>query len=133
MGPTLLRSWVAGAVLSGLPSTVWTLARGRSRWSLLDSTRAAGTLLGKRSVVRGAVAHAAISLWWTLVMQRAGVRTPTAGAAFGAGIAALDLGVIARRYPAIRSLPIGPQVADHLAFGAVVGWMLSEKPSAFRR
>ena len=35
--------------------------------------------------------------------------------------AALDLGVVARRYPAIRALPQGPQWADHLLFGAVVG------------
>jgi hypothetical protein len=37
-------------------------------------------------------------------------------------IAALDLGFIGRRLPAIRWLAIAPQVADHLAFGMVVGW-----------
>jgi hypothetical protein len=43
------------------------------------------------------------------------------GAASGLAIAALDLGVIGRRVPAIRRLPLAPQLADHALFGAVVG------------
>jgi hypothetical protein len=43
------------------------------------------------------------------------------GALSGLLIAALDLGVIGRRRPLIRDLPVLPQVADHLAFGAVAG------------
>lgn len=108
-------------MLSGVPSTAHTLATGGS---LLDSTRAAGTLLGRPTVLRGALAHAAISLWWTWVMDRLGVRGPATGAVVGAAIAGLDLGVVGRRFPAIRALRPLPQVADHLAFGAVVGWAL---------
>jgi hypothetical protein len=52
---------------------------------------------------------------------------PWRGALEGAGIAALDLGVIApRRAPAIAALPQVPQWADHLAFGALVGACLAE-------
>ena len=43
------------------------------------------------------------------------------GTVSGLLIAALDLGVIGRRRPLIRDLPVLPQVADHLAFGAVAG------------
>ena len=39
----------------------------------------------------------------------------------GLGIAALDLIVLGRRFPAIAALPQGPQWADHVAFGAVLG------------
>ena len=121
----LWRAWAAGAILSGAPSTVHTLATGGS---LLASTRAAGTLLGKPSVLRGVVAHAGISLWWTWVMQRIGVRSPATGAVVGAAIAGLDLGLVGRRYPAIRGLPPVPQITDHLAFGLVVGFMLGRRP-----
>jgi hypothetical protein len=52
--------------------------------------------------------------------------------AAGAAIAALDLGLLAhgalgRRWPLIRALPIGPHVADHLAFGAVAGVVLARR------
>jgi hypothetical protein len=40
---------------------------------------------------------------------------------FGAGIAFFDLRVVGARAPRIRALPFGPQLADHVAFGAVVG------------
>lgn len=111
-------------MLSGAPSTVYTLATGGS---LLESTRAAGTLLGRPTLLRGFVAHAGTSLWWTWLMQRARVRGPAAGAVVGAAIAGLDLGLLARRYPAIRALRQAPQVADHLAFGVVVGSMLNRR------
>ncbi len=46
------------------------------------------------------------------------------GAAAGVAIAAGDLGLVGRRVPPIRALPVVPQVADHLAYGAVVGVVL---------
>jgi hypothetical protein len=106
---------------------VITLAR---RENLLDSTRAAGTLLGKRSLVRGGVAHLAISALWIGVMDRLlPRRRPVAeGLAAGVAIAALDLGVIARRYPEIAALDPLPQVLDHLAFGVVASLALSSAP-----
>jgi hypothetical protein len=98
-------------VLSGGPSTVITLAR---RQNLLDSTRAAGTLLGKRSLVRGGLAHVLITLFWTGVLATLlPKRRPVVeGLAAGAAIAALD--------------PL-PQVLDHLAFGVVTSMVLTSQ------
>jgi hypothetical protein len=39
-------------------------------------------------------------------------------------IAAVDLKIAGRRYPAIQELPQVPQWLDHVAFGAIVGAML---------
>ena len=112
---------------SGAPSTVVAVARGDD---VLRSTRAAGTLLvgdgagaGTR-LVAGAAAHAGISMFWTIVLWRVLPRRNTlvAGAAAGLAIAALDLGVIGRRFPAIRRLRLAPQIADHVAFGLIVAW-----------
>ena len=113
-----MRRWLVAAVFSGVPSTVHTLATGGD---VLESTRAAGTLLGRRSVVRGAVAHLAISGFWTWVLLRAGAAgRPVRGAVGGLAITALDLGVVGRRYPDVAALPTWPQVADHVAFGVLV-------------
>jgi hypothetical protein len=52
------------------------------------------------------------------------------GVAAGLAVAALDLGVVARRVPRfapIRRLPLGPQIADHVAFGAIVGAVLAAR------
>jgi hypothetical protein len=114
---------VAGA-LSGVPSTVHAVATGRP---LLASTRAAGTLLGRASLVRGVLAHTGITAWWSAVLAvLLPSRHPVAwGAGAGLAIGALDLGLAARWFPAIRRLPTGPQLADHLAFGALVGLVLA--------
>src|SRR5207247_516392 len=104
---------VAGAVASlpsGIPSTLHAFWTGRD---LLDTARAAGSLLARagasdaRLLASGVVAHMAISLGWGAVL---GVVLPRKasvawGAAAGLAIAALDLGVVGRRMPAIRSLP----------------------------
>jgi hypothetical protein len=125
---TIARRIAVGAVvagtLSGIPSTIDALVRRRS---ILESTRAAGTLLGRRSVVRGAVAHAGLSFGWSAVLTALVPRRhePAWGALAGAGIAALDLGLARLRWPAIAALPTGPQVADHIAFGALVGVALA--------
>jgi hypothetical protein len=117
---------VAAGLLSGIPSTVLTIAQ---RGNLLDSTRAAGTLLGKRSLVRGGVAHVVITVFWTAVLSLLlPKRRPVAeGLAAGAAIATLDLGVIGPRFPEIGALDAGPQVLDHLAFGVVASVVLSSR------
>ncbi len=119
---------VVAGTFSGLPSTLHAMVVGDS---LLASTRAAGTLLGRPTVVRGLVAHGGISLWWAAVLARIlpRRRRVLAGAVAGGGIAVLALGVAGRRLPAIRDLPIGPQVLDHLAFGALVGAVLDRLTS----
>jgi hypothetical protein len=53
------------------------------------------------------------------------VSTPLRGAAAGVGIAALDLGVGGRLFPRIGALPVLPQLADHAAYGATVGYVLA--------
>ena len=97
------------------------------RQNLLDSTRAAGTLLGRRSLVRGGLAHVLITLFWTAVLAAVlPRRRPVAeGLAAGAAIAAMDLGVIGRHFPEIGALEPLPQVLDHLAFGVVASVVLT--------
>jgi hypothetical protein len=114
-----LRAGAVAGLLSGLPSTL--LSRRP-----IETTRAAGTLLGAPSLPRGVAAHAALSLGWGAVLVAVLPRRPalSCGAVAGLAIAALDLGVIGRRYPAIRALPGAPQVADHVAYGVTVAWWL---------
>ena len=110
---------VRAAVFSGAPSTAWALLHGNDP---LAAARAAGTLLpGRRDrpgLVAGLVVHAAVSVIWGVVIGRT-CRTRWQGALAGLAVAALDLGVVGRRYPAIRALPQGPQWADHVAFGVM--------------
>jgi hypothetical protein len=118
---------VAAGVLSGGPSTLIALAK---RENLLDSTRAAGTLLGRRSVVRGLLAHVGLTVGWTavlaIVLPR---RRPIAeGVAAGAVIAVVSMG-LGRRYPDLRRLDAVPQVLDNLAFGVVASVFLSSAPT----
>lgn len=120
---------VAGAVAwasSGLPSTLHALATGSG---VLAAARAAGTLVapaGSSSPVLlagGAVVHTGVSLGWAAVLAFVlpDRHTVPAGAAAGLLIAGLDLGLVGRHHPAIAALPTTAQVADHLAFGTVVG------------
>jgi hypothetical protein len=143
---------VAG-LLSGLPSTVHALVIGRDPLAaaraagnlLLPADAGSRALL-----FAGGIAHVALSLAWGTVLavtvRRTSLRPRAAhaaavggtppipramavGLAGGAAIAALDLGLLAhgpigRRWPLIRALPVGPQVADHLAFGAIAGAVL---------
>ena len=113
--------------LSGAPSTIVALLTGRP---VTESTRAAGALLGKPGIVRGASAHAAITVLWTAALARVlPARNRAAwGAAAGLGIAAVDLGVIGRHIPEIRALPLLPQLADHVAFGVIASVVLKRCP-----
>jgi len=125
-----LRAGAVAAALSGAPSTVYALATGRSPF---DAVEAAGTLLlpddapPSARAAAGLVAHGAISLGWGVVLAVVLPRRRTVvwGALAGLAIAGLDLGVLGRRWPRIRALPTAPQVADHVAFGALVGAAVS--------
>jgi len=128
----LLAASVAGA-LSGVPSTVHALVTGRNP---LDAIRAAATLVPgsearsqTREVLAGLAAHAMLTLGWTTALISALPRRHAVawGSLAGLGIAALDLGIIGRRYPAIAALPVGGQIADHVAFGALVGFVRSRR------
>ena len=122
----VLKAGLIAATASGLPSTVHALVTGRDA---LAATRAAGTLLPghKPSAIRGAVAHMIISTGWVAVITTINKRRKlgiTGGAAAGLAIAALDLTIAAKRYPAVRALPQLPQILDHIAFGAILGGLL---------
>lgn len=116
--------------MSGAPSTLHALATGRDP---LAATNAAGAILLPGStralplVLAAVPVHLALSLGWALVLERLGARGPVRGAAAGLAIAALDLGVADRRIPRVRALPLGPQVLDHLAYGAVAGIVLGRR------
>jgi len=114
-------------------------AKPQVRISPRAAARAAGNLLLPAHarpaglLAAGGMAHVAISLGWGTVLavavRRLSVAPVAAGLAGGAAIAAVDLGLLAhgpigRRWPLIRALPVAPQVADHLAFGAVAGAFL---------
>jgi hypothetical protein len=129
----VLAAGLAGAVLSGIPSTVHALATGGD---VLAGGRAAGAMLlpvERRTVALLAAAapvHLALSLGWAAVLAPLlprGAEVP-AGIAGALAIAALDLRVIApRRFPAVAALPQPPQWADHVAFGAAVGAVLARR------
>jgi hypothetical protein len=126
-----LAAGCAGAVLGGVPSTAYALATGGDP---LEATLAAGTLLLGEEHRQGRLlaavpVHVAISLGWAAVL--AGTlprrRTVLAGAAAGLAIALLDLGLVGRGRPRLRALPLGPQLADHATFGAVVGVVIARR------
>lgn len=128
-GRTLLRDAAAGGlvagVVSGASSTFHALVTGGDPWA---ATEAAGRMVLAREqrllplLVAAATVHGALSLGWAVpvALVARGRHPLVAGAAAGLGIAAFDLGVVGRRVPAIRALPQGPQVADHVAYGVAV-------------
>lgn len=131
--PSWVRAGLAAALLSGAPSTLVAVVRGED---LFASTEAVGAVVfprwrnGWARVAAGAGAHLVISLFWARVLARLlrdndeAAGTVLAGAAGGAAIAVIDIGGIGRFLPAIRELPAGPVMADHLAYGAIVGYVL---------
>jgi hypothetical protein len=130
-----LAAGLAGALLSGVPSTAYTLWRGED---LLEGGRAAGSIvLGPRAtgpllLAAAAPVHLALSLGWAAVLARVAPRgreLPVCVAG-GLAIAALDLQVLGRRLPRIRALPQGRQWADHIAFGVAVGAILQHRRAA---
>jgi len=122
---------IAGAV-SGAPSTLDALVR---HLDPLEATAAAGSLLlpdehrRQRLLLAGLFVHGILSSGWGIALAAAlpPKRTALWGALAGSLIAAFDLGLVGRGNPRIRSLPIAPQVADHLAFGVIVGLGLARR------
>jgi hypothetical protein len=120
------------AVLSGAPSTLHALV---TRGDPLEASLAAGSMVLPREERRSRLllaatpVHLALSLGWASAIALTAPRRREAayGVAAGAAIAALDLGLIGRRFERIRALPLWPQVADHLAFGAFVGAVLARR------
>lgn len=132
LGDALAAGCVA-AVVSGAPSTAHAILTHQSP---LEASLAAGTLLlgdeerrTSRLLPAAAAAHIALSLGWALVLGAVLPRRRPATWAAGAGlaIAALDLGVVGRRFPRIRALPLAPQIADHVAYALTVAAVLRHR------
>lgn len=89
----------------------------------LRATRAIGVLVppGRPNLAAGVVAHFTISAAAGEVLGRfLPVRHSLAwGAAAGAAMGLVNVGLIGRRIPAIRALPFGRQIADNVAFGVI--------------
>ena len=127
-----LAAGAVAAVVSGVPSTLHALATGGRP---LEATLAAGTLVLPRErrplplLLAAIPVHVAISLGWGVALAVAlpPRRLVVGGAVAGLGIAGLDLGVVGRRFPRVRALPRWPQVADHVAFGVVVGAVVARR------
>jgi hypothetical protein len=115
-------------LLSGAPSTLHALATGRDP---LAATVAAGSILlpgetrRTRLLAAAIPVHLAISLGWAVALDRAGVRGARRGALAGLAIGVVDLKLAAGALPRIRALPLLPQLADHAAYGAIVGHVLA--------
>lgn len=121
-----------GGVVGAAPSTLHAFATGRDP---LEATLAAGTIVlpherrSARLLMAAAVTHGSVSLGWGIVLA-VGLpqRHPVfLGSVAGLAIAALDLGLVGRRIPRVRRLPLWPQLADHMVYGAVVGAVLRRR------
>ena len=122
-----MEATAAATLLSAVPSTLTTVIRQRELRSAVeyvrDATRAAGTLVppGRPGFVRGTLVHAGISALSGELLARTLPKRHAAvwGAAAGLTLGVVNVGLIGRRFPAIAALPLLPQLADHVAFGAV--------------
>ena len=130
--PDALAAGAVAAAVSALPSTLWALARGDDP---LEATLAAGSLVLPNETRRGRLlvaavpVHLTLSLGWAAALARVlpRGREVVTGALAGIAIAALDLGVVGRVFPRVRALPLAPQLADHVVYGAVVGYVLARR------
>ena len=128
----IIEATAVAALLSGAPSTLGVLRRERRLRPTLDHLRqatcAAGTLVppGRPDLIRGAAVHAGVSaLCGELLARTLPQRRATLwGAGAGLAIGVLNVGVIGRRFPAIAALPLVPQLADHVAFGAIFAFIV---------
>ena len=133
--PTAADVLAAAAVAAGLAGAPATAHALLTRTNPLVATRAAGTLLlpreqrAGRLLAAAVVAHAALSLGWAVVLAAILPRRRTAVPAVAAGlaIAALDLGVVGRRFPRVRALALVPQILDHVAYAVTVGAVLERR------
>jgi hypothetical protein len=130
--PSDLRIAVVAALLSGAPSTLHALYE---RADPLEAAKAAGTLVlddnasDRSLLVAGGAMHSALSWGWTFLLVRILPRDRPIGwgVLAGAVIAWFDLLIVGRRFARIRALPLLPQVADHVAFGALVAVQLASR------
>lgn len=130
-----LRAAIPAAVLSGIPSTLHALWTRRDP---VEASLAAGSIVLPREqrrlrlLIAAAAVHAALSAGWAVMLAASLPRRNVVaeGALAGLAIAGFDLGIVGRRYPRIRALPLMPQVVDHLAFGVIVSVALARQENA---
>jgi hypothetical protein len=128
----ILEATAVAAVVGGAPSTLDAFRRNRELRSVLayvrDATCAVGTLVppGRPDFVRGSILHLGISVVCAEALARTLPRKHSVawGAAAGLGIGVVNVALIGRRFPAIRALPLVPQFADNVAFGALFALVL---------
>lgn len=124
----LFYAWLLATLLSGIPSTLYALVTGGDS---LEATRAAGAMVMdadapfRKLFVAAAIVHASVSLFWAFILWVVlpYQRTVLWALAASAGIALLDLQLIAPTFfPEVAALEFWPQFADHLMWGACVGF-----------
>lgn len=131
----VIEATLLAATFSGLPSTLHAFIKQRSVRSaagyVYDATRAVGTLVppGRPGFGRGMVVHLAISMLCGETLARTLPRDHPVewGAAAGVAIGIINVGVIGRSFPAIRGLPLVPQIADNVMFGTVFAVTLDRR------
>ena len=131
----LFYAWLLATLLSGIPSTLYALVSGGDP---LEATRAAGAMVidpdapFRELFVAAALVHASVSLFWALILWLVlPYRRPMLWAlGASAGIALLDLRLIAPAFfPEVAALEFWPQFADHLMWGACVGFAFARAPT----
>jgi hypothetical protein len=131
----VIEATVVAATLSGLPSTLHALLAGGSVGAAAvyvhDATCAAGTLLppGRPGFSRGVIVHVGMSAACGEALARTLPRrhSPVWGGAFGFAIGVVNVGIIGRLFPAIRALPLIPQLADHFAYGMLFALVVDRR------
>jgi hypothetical protein len=127
----LLGAWALATVVSGIPSTLYALLAGGDP---LAATKAAATMVLPVNAPLGdllaaaALVHAAVSLFWALVLALALPRKRVVlwATLAAAGIAVFDLLAVARAFfPEVYALPFWAQLADHLLWGVSLGSTLA--------
>jgi hypothetical protein len=131
----ILEATVAASLLSAAPSLLSTVGRDgvRATWRYgVGATRAIATLVppGRPDVLVGAATHFGISAGFGQVLGRLlPIRHSVLwGAAGGAAMGLIGAGVVGRRFPAIRALPFGRQLADNIAFGIIFA-VVADRPN----
>jgi len=131
-GDLLAAGWTA-TLVGGAPSTLYALATGGDP---LEATRAAGAMLlpassgAKELVLAAAVVHVCVSFFWAALLvrflpRRRVIPWATAAATI---VGLIDLRLIAPVFfPEVADLALGPQMADHLMWGASLGWVLARR------
>jgi hypothetical protein len=130
----ILEATIAASLLSAAPSVLSsahrTGASGAWRYGL-GATRAIGTLVppGRPNLIVGAATHVGISVGFGQLLGRFLPlrRSILWGAAGGAAMGFVGVGLIGRRFVAIRQLPFGPQLADNIAFGVIFA-LVADRP-----